>query len=263
VTKVAIARPEQKHAALRRALAEPGRPLPEGLRIALEAKFAADFRRVRIHTGSLADEAARALDANALTFGQHIFFRAGMWRPETPSGFDLVLHEAAHTLQQSGPLPDSSEARVSEPGDAVEREADAAVDRGIAPPPRAEALVARLVAGIASRATQTADPARTIEEIGRTLLQRVRADSQDRSGRIRNQLVRMEDNLRRDVLRWLERRMESHEWRRFVELLAEPVPSGLEGTEDRQTQAVAPAAPVDTTAAPPAAEATAPTTAAS
>ena len=101
-------------------------------------------------------------------------------------------------------------------------------------------MVARRVSGIPSRRSERADPARTIAEIGRALLERVRADSQDRSGRVRNQLIRMEDTLRRDVLQWMERRMESHEWRRLVELLAEPAPSGIEGTEDRQTQALAP-----------------------
>jgi hypothetical protein len=82
VTKVAVPKPERRHASLRRALAEPGRPLPEGLRAELEAKFAADFRRVRIHTGSTADEAARSLGAEALTFGQHILFRAGAFTRE-------------------------------------------------------------------------------------------------------------------------------------------------------------------------------------
>jgi phage-related protein len=248
VTKVAVARPKTGRTALKRALAEPGRPLPSEARTKLEMRFAVDFSRIRIHTGPVADEATRSLDAEAVTFGHHILFRAGAWRPETPGGFDLLVHEAVHTLQHTGPLPDPAEARISQPGDPAEAGADTAAARGALPDPVAEAVVARRVAGIPPRTTQPADPARTVEEIGRTLLERVRADGQDRSGRVRNQLIRMDDNLRRDVLQWLERHMQPHEWHGFVELLAEPVPPGVEGTENRQAQAVAPAAPAEITA---------------
>ncbi|WP_294533204.1 DUF4157 domain-containing protein, partial [uncultured Rhodoblastus sp.] len=240
MSKLAVQRPERKQAALRRALAEPGRPLPEGVRRTLEGALSADLRSVRIHTGAAADAAARALDAEAVTFGQHILFRAGGWRPETAGGMDLLAHEAAHTLQHRGPAPDVEAAPVSQPGDAIERAAEAAAERGAPPPVLAEAAVARRVAGVAPRAKETADPARTTQEIGRALMARLRADAHDRSGRLRNQLIRMEDTLRRDVLRWLERHIESHEWRALLDLLTEPAPEATEGVEDRQAEAGAP-----------------------
>lgn len=245
MSKVTMAKPEGKRTVLRKALGEAGRPLPEAVRVDLEIEFSADLNGIRIHTGSLGDEIAKSLDAEAVTLGQHIFFRAGKWSPETADGMDLIVHETAHTLQHAGPVLNRVDAPISQPGDAVERSAEAVTSQGTAekehsaPKPMPEATAARRVAGLAPREKHTADPARTIEELGRTLLQRVRNDSQDRSGRIRNQLIRMEDVLRRDVLRWLENHMESHEWRGFVQLLAEEPPSGTEGAEDGQAREVA------------------------
>nr|WP_245536284.1 DUF4157 domain-containing protein [Terriglobus roseus] len=221
-------------------MSEPGRPLPDAVRVELEIRFSTSLAAVRVHTGPLADEVARELGADALTLGQHIFFRAGKWQPETLAGRDLLAHEAMHTLQQQASAPPAQDLRASEPGEPLERQADEAAETGSIPTPTAEAVVARRVAGMANRETKTIDPARTVEELSRTLLMRVRADGKDSSGRIRNQLIRMEDDLRRDVLRWLEAHMESHEWRTFLDVLAEDVPSGLDGTENAQGAAAAP-----------------------
>lgn len=243
------AKARAKGSALQKALAESGRPLPEAVRIDLEIKFSADLRDVRVHTGPLADEVAREMGAEALTFGKHIFFRAGTWQPETPSGRDLLAHEAAHTLQQDAATTAPVETPVSEPDDTTERSAVEATETDTAPAPKAEAVAARRVAGIAPREKRTIDPARTVEDLARTLILRVRSDTQDASGRIRNQLIRMDDDLRRDVLRWMEAHMESHEWRDFVDVLAQDVPAGLDGTEDAQAAAKA-GLPEETPAAP-------------
>jgi hypothetical protein len=61
-----------------------------------------DFSRVRIHTGPLAAESARAVNAHAYTVGQDIVFAAGQYRPGTKAGDRLLAHELTHTVQQSG-----------------------------------------------------------------------------------------------------------------------------------------------------------------
>ena len=53
-----------------------------------------------------------------------IFFASGEYRPDTPDGEALIAHEVAHVVQQRG-APDSGPLTVSQPGDALEREAEA------------------------------------------------------------------------------------------------------------------------------------------
>lgn len=65
-----------------------------------ESRFGRDFSNVRIHAGSEADTASRALDARAFTLGGDIAFAKGEYRPGTESGRRLIAHELVHTLQQ-------------------------------------------------------------------------------------------------------------------------------------------------------------------
>jgi hypothetical protein len=92
----------------------------------MEARFGEDFGRVRVHADSAAAHSARALDARAYTVGQDIVFAAGQYAPETRGGQHLLAHELTHTLQQAGtgPLGSGIVLAVSQPGDALEREAD-------------------------------------------------------------------------------------------------------------------------------------------
>jgi len=78
---------------------------------------------VRIHADGAAAALARSVAARAFTVGSDIFFGPGEYRPGTPAGRELLTHELVHVVQQRdatqrGPLT------VSEPGDALEREAD-------------------------------------------------------------------------------------------------------------------------------------------
>jgi hypothetical protein len=87
------------------------------------------FGEVRVHSDDHAAALSRAVSARAFTVGRDIFFGEGEYDPGTAPGRELLAHELAHVVQQrgggqSGPLT------VSEPGDALEREADA-VSRGI------------------------------------------------------------------------------------------------------------------------------------
>lgn len=93
------------------------------------ARFGLDPSVVRIHDGAQAGEAARALGARAFTFGTHIAFGGGAYRPETLRGHLLLAHELAHVAQQ----------RDARPGAAVwgdapaERDADRAAMTGARP----------------------------------------------------------------------------------------------------------------------------------
>lgn len=55
---------------------------------------------VNVHTGSFAQRLNHGMGARALTFGDHIFFARGEYRPETSAGAGLVAHELAHVAQQ-------------------------------------------------------------------------------------------------------------------------------------------------------------------
>jgi hypothetical protein len=78
----------------------PGQALPAGLRTDMEARFAADFSGVRLHTGAAAAEAARTLHAHAYTVGRDLVFGAGEFAPHTGAGRRLLAHELTHVLQQ-------------------------------------------------------------------------------------------------------------------------------------------------------------------
>jgi len=83
---------------------------------------------VRVHTDPTADALARSVSARAFTTGSDVYFAAGEYRPGTPDGDSLLAHELTHVAQQRG-APSSGPLTVSEPGDAMETEADA-VARG-------------------------------------------------------------------------------------------------------------------------------------
>lgn len=105
----------------------PGRPLPSTLKGEVERSTGARLDDVRIHTGPASNEAASALRARAYTLGQDIHFAANQFRPGTPGGDRLLIHETIHTLQQgasSTPVA-RTKLEVGTPGDPAEREADA------------------------------------------------------------------------------------------------------------------------------------------
>lgn len=76
---------------------------------------------VRIHSDASAAASAAALDAAAYTRGNDIYFGEGRYRPESPEGRRLLLHELTHVAQQRNAGPHASES-------ALEREADEAAE---------------------------------------------------------------------------------------------------------------------------------------
>jgi hypothetical protein len=86
-----------------------------------------DLSDVRVHTDDRADTLSRAVAARAFTTGNDVFFARGEYRPGTASGDQLLAHELAHVVQQRG-APASGPLTVTDPGGALEAEADAVAD---------------------------------------------------------------------------------------------------------------------------------------
>ncbi len=90
---------------VRSVLREPGQPLDDATRDWAEPRFQHDFSRVRVHSDERAAASARSVNALAYTVGQDIAFDTGLCSPHTPEGKQLLAHELAHTVQQSGSAP--------------------------------------------------------------------------------------------------------------------------------------------------------------
>jgi hypothetical protein len=105
-----------------------GQPLDSGTRRFMESRFGHDFGGVQAHTGPAAQEAARDLNAEAFTTGRDIYFGQGNYDPSSQGGRGLLAHELAHVVQQDrGAAAATPQGfRVSQPGDPLEREAEAA-----------------------------------------------------------------------------------------------------------------------------------------
>lgn len=83
-----------------RALVSQGQPLNKDLQQDMGQRFGYDFSGVRVHTGSLANQSALELGAQAYTVKQDIVFAAGRFAPHTSTGRRLLAHEMTHVVQQ-------------------------------------------------------------------------------------------------------------------------------------------------------------------
>jgi outer membrane protein OmpA-like peptidoglycan-associated protein len=113
-------------------LHSPGQPLDSAMRAFMDSRFGHDFSSVRVHTDTPAADSARSVNAKAYTVGNHIVFSNGLYNPSSQVGRRLIAHELAHTIQQHGvasATPQAQSFRISEPGDSLEREADAVAGR--------------------------------------------------------------------------------------------------------------------------------------
>ena len=102
-----------------------GKALDRSVSATLEPAMGGSLDGVRVHTGDGAEALARAVTARAFTVGNDIYFGRGEYRPGTTEGNELIAHEVAHTIQQRG-APMDGPLTVSQPGDSLEREAEAA-----------------------------------------------------------------------------------------------------------------------------------------
>ncbi len=101
-----------------------GQALERGVRQRVEPIFDTSFSAVRTHTDTGADRLNQRLNARAFTTGNDIFFRHGELNASTASGMELLAHELAHVVQQTGGAV-RRRMTLSQPGDPAEREAEA------------------------------------------------------------------------------------------------------------------------------------------
>jgi Domain of unknown function (DUF4157) len=209
-----------------------GEPLAGKVRDEMEARFAEDLRSVRVHTGERAEASARALDARALTVGEHVVFAAGAYAPDTVDGRRLLAHELAHVLRArrerasravEGGAP-GDRARAPEPPPqnstlltalderAAERTAGRAmagaspVRAGISIEPDAPAasperlLVARFLESrpIVEAAEAPASP--LVETVAIDMARALEVDPTDKNGRVRRRVERMTEATRAAVV---------------------------------------------------------------
>jgi Domain of unknown function (DUF4157) len=106
-----------------------GQRLHAGVADQVGGAYGQSLGDVRVHHDDHAAALSRAVSARAFTVGSDIFFGAGEYQPDSAGGRELLAHELAHVVQQRG-APDSGPLTVSQPGDTLEREAEAAA-RGI------------------------------------------------------------------------------------------------------------------------------------
>jgi hypothetical protein len=83
------------------ALASSGRPLEPALRQEMEERFGHDFSRVRVHSGTTAEQSAEDVNAHAYTVGHDIVLGADRFGTETHEGRRMIAHELTHVVQQS------------------------------------------------------------------------------------------------------------------------------------------------------------------
>jgi Domain of unknown function (DUF4157) len=86
-----------------------------------------DLSDVRVHTDDTADKLNRSVSARAFATGSDVYFASGEYSPGSAAGDKLIAHELAHVVQQRGASA-SGPLTVSQPGDAMEREADSVAD---------------------------------------------------------------------------------------------------------------------------------------
>jgi Domain of unknown function (DUF4157) len=92
----------------------------------VQSRFAdthGDLSDVRVHTDDHADNLNRAVSARAFATGTDVYFSKGEYSPGSAAGDELLAHELTHVVQQRG-APTSGPLSVSNPGDAMETEAD-------------------------------------------------------------------------------------------------------------------------------------------
>jgi hypothetical protein len=106
------------------ALAGAGQPLGPSLRAEMERRFGHDLAGVRVHTGDVAAESARAVQALAYTVGHDIVLGAGQ-DPESLPGRRVMMHELAHVVEHdAAPLPRGGSLVVGDLHDPAEHRAD-------------------------------------------------------------------------------------------------------------------------------------------
>jgi hypothetical protein len=102
-----------------------GQPLDASTRETVGGALGDPLSDVRVHTDDTADRLAGSVSARAFTTGSDVYFAKGEYNPGSGDGNRLLAHELSHVVQQRG-APTEGPLTVSQPGDALEQEADQA-----------------------------------------------------------------------------------------------------------------------------------------
>jgi hypothetical protein len=94
------------HSVVQRYGREPGVSLDWSTKSRLERFLGRDLGEVRIHSGPLATEVARATEAEALTYGRDIYIPSD--KLGSAEGLRLLAHEATHVAQAAPATPTAS-----------------------------------------------------------------------------------------------------------------------------------------------------------
>lgn len=100
-----------------------GSALPREVASSMGQAMGDDFGDVRVHADTSAHELNTAVQADAFTVGNDVYFREGKYDPTSSSGQSLLAHELTHVVQQRGTPAGSVPSVVSDPDDASERQA--------------------------------------------------------------------------------------------------------------------------------------------
>jgi hypothetical protein len=106
-----------------------GAGLDAGIADRVGPQLGDDLSDVRIHTDETANALASSVSAKAFTTGGDIYFGKNEYSPGSSEGDRLLTHELSHVVQQRG-APTSGPLEVSQPGDALEQQAEDAA-RGL------------------------------------------------------------------------------------------------------------------------------------
>jgi hypothetical protein len=104
-----------------------GQKLDEGTRETVGSGLEDSLADVRVHTDERANALADSVSARAFTTGSDVYFAKDEYKPGSSEGQELLAHELTHVVQQRD-APVSGPLQVSQPGDALEHEAEAAAD---------------------------------------------------------------------------------------------------------------------------------------
>ena len=101
-----------------------GQRLDDGSRDKIGGQLGDSLEDVHVHTDDHANRLATSVSARAFTTGSDIYFAKGEHNPGSTDGQQLLAHELTHVVQQRG-ASTSGPMTVSQPGDALENEAEA------------------------------------------------------------------------------------------------------------------------------------------
>jgi hypothetical protein len=109
-----------------------GSALDAGVADRLAPQLGGELSDVRVHTDETADALTNSVSARAFTTGSDVYFAKGEYSPGSGAGDNLLAHELSHVVQQRG-APTSGPLEVSNPGDALEVEAEQAAKAATGP----------------------------------------------------------------------------------------------------------------------------------